>query len=216
MGPPDHVAPADLWAQITATPRPSRIVDFPRNGEDGKSLGQIRLQTLTQAEQMESAASAERVAKKFMRESVGNQEQNLGYDSVYRNAAAVEILFRSARKVDEPQRFFFPSPDEMRKRLTVDEVGVLMSAYLTTQSELGPIVSQLSEVEAEAWIERLAEGGSRVPLAFLSSEAQLELLTLMASLIRSLRTEQFSPGSQHDAVTLETLTEDSDAADASS
>ena len=213
MGPPENIAPADLWAQITQTPRPSRIVDFPRKGEDGQSLGQIRLQTLTQSEQMESASSAERVAKKFMREVVSTAEQNLGYDSVYRNAAAVEILFRSARKVDEPTRFFFPSPDEMRKRLTVDEIGVLMNAYLVTQTELGPIVSQLSEVEAEAWIERLAEGGSRVPLAFLSSEAQSELLWRMASQIQILRTEQSSLGLQREEVTLEPLAADENASE---
>jgi hypothetical protein len=205
--PPDNVAPGDLWAQIIATPRPSRIVDFPRNGEDGKPLGQIRLRTLTQSEQMESASAAERVAKKFMREAVGSDQMNHGYESVFRNASAVEILFRASFKVDE-WRFFFPSPDEMRKRLSVDEIGILMHSYMITQAELGPIVSQLSESELEAWIHRLSEGGSRVPLAFLSSEAQSELLTHMASLIQSFRTDKSLRGLPLDGITLETRSDE--------
>jgi hypothetical protein len=206
-GPPDNIAPADLWAQITTTPRPSRIVDFPRKGEDGNTLGQIRLRTLTQGEQMEAASAAERCAKKFMRDSVSSDQHNLGYDVVFRNASAVEILFRASFKVDE-WRFFFPSPDEMRKRLSVDEIGVLMHAYTLAQAELGPIVSLLTEAELEAWIERLAEGGQRVPLAFLSSEAQSELLVHMASQIQSLRTDKSSRGLPLDGITLETRSDE--------
>lgn len=190
-----NLNPQQLWAAITETPRPSVVVDFPRNGADGKPIGQLRIQVLTQEEQLLCSAEAERFTKKAIKDLPKTDEAQLGYQNVYNNSAAVEVLFHACRRVDDPKEPFFPSREALKKYLTPDEVGILMMHYYTTQSELGPIVAHLSKEEVDAWVEKLAEGGSRYPLDLLSSEALKDLAFSLACRIHNSAMATSSHGS---------------------
>ena len=69
---------ADLWLQITAMPRPSRVVEFPRKGTDGKTLGELRIQVLTQEEQILCSAEAERYTKRAIKDLPKENEAQIG------------------------------------------------------------------------------------------------------------------------------------------
>ncbi len=193
-GPPDNIPPSELWAKITATPRPSAEVDFPRKDKEGAPIGKLRMWVLTQSEQMICAAEAARVAKELLKDQ-RKDDPSLGYDNVYNNAASVEILARACRDANDVTRPAFPSPKLLRQNMTADEIAILTRLYLQVQSELGPIIAYMSAEEEEAWIRRLAEGGTAFPLSLLSSEAHEHLtLSLASRLFRSL-TSTSSPGS---------------------
>jgi hypothetical protein len=189
----------DLWAQITAIPRPHRIVDFPRNGPDGKPIAQFAMMVLTQDESMLATASTERWVKKLLKDNgclPGKDEVSGGYHVLFENRASLEILFRSAKRIDDLSKPFFPTVDTIGARLTTDEIGVLMTSYLHVQSQLGPILSEMGQDEVDAWIERLAKGGSSNPLPFLSLGALSHLVTSMASRLWSSQMASGSPGGQ--------------------
>lgn len=205
----------DLWAQITALPRPSRAVPFPRNwpeglpeghaghGKAGEPVDTVHIVVLTHAEQMAAMATAEDVAKKACKEAPKRGEDNLGYENLYGNASTVEILFRACKRADLKTPYFLGTK-AVHANLTLDELGVLMSQYLITQEQLGPLTSRMSAGEVDAWLSRLEKAGADAsPLAFLSSGARNELLMHLASRVLSSKTATSSPGSQPDDTTSE-------------
>ncbi len=192
MSDPNNV---DYWLAITAVPRPSQIVDFPRKGADGKFLGELRIQVLTQEEQILCSAEAERFTKKAIKDLPKGDEAQLGYQNVYNNSAAVEVLFHSCRRRDDAKEPFFPSRDAIRKSLTPDEVGVLMMHYYTVQAELGPIVASMTDEQVDDIVARLGEGGSRFPLDLLSWDAVKTLAFIMACRLHNSVTATSLPGS---------------------
>lgn len=195
-GPPADIPPDALWMQITAMPRPTRLVDFPRKDPiTGEPMATLVMQVLTQEEWMSCAADAEKFTRELLKNAPKNDEARRGYDSVYDNAASLEILFRACRREKDPKIHFFPSVSAIRKALSADEVGVLMRHYLTAQLELGPIIARLDEKEVDAWVERLAEGGSSVPLDLLSLDELKTLALTLALRLHSSSTAISSPGS---------------------
>lgn len=195
-GPPEDIGAGELWALITTIPRPSKVIDFPRKDPiTGKYIGQLRIWPLTQAEQMEAAAEAERVAKGLVKDAKA-ADANLGYDAVYHNAAAVEVIFRACRDVSDVNKRAFPSPKMIGKMLSTDEVGALARAYQKAQAELGPVITRLSKEEEDAWIGRLAQGGSVFPSYLLSWDALEALAISMAKRLAASSTDTSSPGSQ--------------------
>ncbi len=187
--------PTDLWLAITEMPRPSRVIDFPRNGKDGKPVGELRIQVLTQEEQILCSAEAERYTKKAIKDLPKGDEAQIGYQNVYNNSAAVEVLYHACRKRDDAAESFFPSRDALRRFLTPDEVGVLMMHYYTAQAELGPIVAYMTEEQVDAMVARLKEGGQRFPLDLLSWDAVKDLAFSLACRMPSSVTDTSSPGS---------------------
>jgi len=190
----------DIWGQITAVPRPSREVDFPRALPNGKTV-RIAIQVLTQEEQMVCAAAAEDFARKtILRDKNASipksDEARQGYDDTYKNAAAIEVLFRACRRVGDLKMPAFPSPGEMRREFSVDEVGVLFDHYLSTQAELGPVVAKMSKEEVDVFVDRLMASGDRFPLDLLSPGVLKNLVLSMASRLHSLLTANSSAGSQ--------------------
>ncbi|MDI3282113.1 hypothetical protein QHF83_02285 [Polyangium sp. 15x6] len=198
--PPKDIKPYDLWEQITALPRPHRVVPFPRFNEDGESLGDIAMVVLTQEEVTAANISAEKYVRKTFKDNVGEipmvNEKSEGYANLFSSRASTEILFRACRKVDDVEKAFFPSREAIGQRLTTDEVAVLMNHYMRVQSELGPIVSNMSQEEMDAWVEMLAEGGNAYPLDLLSSVQLTTLLVYMASQLHASRKANSSPGTQ--------------------
>jgi len=192
------VSAKDLWAQITAMPRPHRIVAFPRTGPDGKPMAEVAMMVLTQDESTLATASADRHVRKLLKDNSampGKDEAAGSYSTLFENRASQEILYRATKRRDDLTKPFFPTVDTIGAKLTTDEIGVLMMSYLLVQSQLGPIVSEMGTDEMEAWIERLAIGGGANPLPFLSLGAQSLLMSSMASRLWLSRTDNNSPGS---------------------
>lgn len=195
----------DIWGAITAVPRPHRVVDFPRKMPEGKPAPRIAIQVLTQEEQMVCAAAAEDFARKTLNRDKGsiprNDEAHQGYDDLYKNAGAIEVLFRACRRVDDLKMPAFPSTAEMRREFSTDEVGVLFDHYLTTQAELGPIVARMTKEEVDSFVDRLMASGDRFPLDLLSPAVLKSLLLSMASRLHSLLTANSSDGSRPESGT---------------
>jgi hypothetical protein len=194
--PPKDVAPSELFAKLTSVDRPHKIVDLPRKGADGEPVGQVAMVPLTQYEMMAAAASAEKQTRELLKGNLPQQtEAQLGYNDVYNNSAAAEVLFRACKKPDDLKSSAFRTPHEIGTALSTDEIGVLYHHYETVKAELGPIVSTMTEDEVEAWVAVLAKGGSYLPLDTLSWGALTTLVLSMASLLQSFLTDRSSLGS---------------------
>jgi hypothetical protein len=194
----EEMAPSELWLALQQIPRPTREVPFPRNipGTD-QPVGHVLMWPLTQEEQMAANAEADRWTKKLLADPQKKEEANLGYAHTYTNEVAVQVLVRACRDVkSEGTRPAFPSANQMRAVFSTDEIGVLFSQYCTVQSELGPIRAHMSKEEADAWIVRLAQGGSTFPLDSLSLGLQRTLVLTMASQLVSCWTAMSSAGLQ--------------------
>lgn len=199
-GPPTDVAASELFLKLSSATRPGDIVDFPRKGADGEPLGQVRMVVLTERELVAAAIDAEKFAQKHLKTDMKLSDSSQGYLDVYRHESAVQILHRSCKRVEDDMAKLpaFPSPNEIRDVLTPDEIAVLLEEYYLVQAKYGPIVARLSREEVEAWINKIAEGGSAYPLAFLSSETKDGLLVRICSLLQTLPTDSISAGLQQD------------------
>ena len=186
-------------------PRPQRVVDYPRiDPVTGESVGKVTIRILSQADQMAAAAAADKYTIDTLKRSPRKDETSYGYETIYNNESTVQLLFRAvyrASPTGQPIPLpFFPSPDAIRgnatgvEGLTQDEIAALLRMYFIVQRELGPIVDKMSVEEMEAWIERLAEGGSAFPLALLESHAVNDLVMHMASRLHSSSTATTSSG----------------------
>lgn len=183
----------DYWAKLIALPRPHRVVEFPRKLGNEAPV-ELAMWVLSQEEQMACSASADAVAKKLLKETPKSDERSRGYEDIYQNAAAVEVLFRVCRKKDNLEQPFFPSPDMIRRHLTTDEIALLFTHYLSLQAELGPIVARMEKGEMDDLIAQLVASGSRFPLDSLSPETLKNLAISMVSHLHAYSTGIYSPG----------------------
>ena len=205
-GPPKNIEPSALFARLMARERPSLIVPYPAKGPDGEPVGQIALVPLVEAEVMACRSAAEAYASMMLDkpEDKGGKvpRDSTGYRDVYVNELYVECLARACRDPVARDGALvasnvptFPSPQHMRQWIFPGEISVLFEKYATWQSENGPIVSQMSEPELDAWIKVLSEGASRVPLAALSSAGQRDLILHLVSRLQNSKTDTSSVGS---------------------
>lgn len=192
--PPKGVESSALWQKLSERPRPSTVVPFPAPpGEE--SAGELRLVVLTESEMAQVRANADAFAKEALRGDV--KPGDLGYEDLYENEKAVQLVALAARDTSDPKLFAFPSAKAARQKLTTDEIGQLAAAYTEFRLERGPFVSELTEPELEAWLKVLEEGASRVPFSRLRTEALIDLVMFLGSkAIR--RTANGSAGSPQD------------------
>ena len=184
---------------LTQTPQPHRIIDFPRKkAGTEETVGQLAMMVLTQNQQMEAAAATEMLTRKLLKESPKADEARKGYDDLYSNAAAVELLWRACRRHDDLERPLFPTPIDIRQHLSPNEVSVLVQQYMIISSEVGPIVATMTDAEIDAWISRLVEGGSAAPLGLLTSDALTTLVLGLASRVYASTTAISSVGTPLD------------------
>lgn len=206
----DGISSEDLWAQITAIPRPHRLVDFPRlhaetkpdgspNPEAGKPITQIAMLVLLQEETEAAAAEAEKKTRARLRGDDGSlpgkDDLARGYVDVYNNAASVETLFRACKHPSDPElkKPFFRTPSDIRKYLTNDEVGVLMNSYLRVKAELSPVrIGWATDEEIEAFLVALAKAGSLHPLDGMSWGALMILVGYSVKRLAELLTASSS------------------------
>lgn len=199
--PPTNLSPSELFSALCIMPRPFVIVDFPR-AVKGVPIGQLTIRILNQAEQHKVAAEAERYTRKVLAADIPKTgDARRGYDDLYSNEAAVQILFQCCRRAEDPDAPLFPSADAIRSALTADEVGVLVMAYYQAQRSLGPIASQMSETEVDAWLLRLQEGSRGLPFMLLSPEALTDLSASLARRLSSFTTAISSSGLPSDEPT---------------
>lgn len=200
MMPPKDIPAMTLWQALTKMPRPTREIDFPRETDDGEVVGKLRLWVLTQDEIIDCEAAAEaHVQKKMGQFRVDDvAKATIAHREMYENAKAVELIARACRDHRDPSIAAFPSPADIRARLTSDEISVIALAYSKLQYEIGPIVASMSNDEMVAWLQRLAEGGSRFPLASLSSAALEDLVMYSAERLFPRSTGITSAGSPQD------------------
>ena len=188
-----------------AMPRPHRVVPFPRKNAEGISVGEVAIRVLLQEECLAAKAASERYVRRILREQEAKGptrgESGQGYADLADLRDAMEILFRACRNTDDLEKGFFPTVDAVGKHLTTDEIAVLVLNYRRVQIELGPIQSEMSTEEMDAWIDVLARGGSAYPFDSLSSGAQSQLMRFMACRLAGSPMDSSSPGSQLDAHT---------------
>lgn len=192
-GPPPNVSPDDLWQALTERPRPTCEFQFPGNDANGNPLPKAKLWILYEAELHACRANASKVAKEMVGEA--GRSGDIGYEEIYRNEMASQMSALCVRAHDNPTFVVFPSPKAVRQRLTTDEVALIASAYNQFRIESGPMVSDMTPAELEAWLKALQEGASRVPLARLSGEALTDLVMFLVSKIKTLSTGTGSAGS---------------------
>jgi hypothetical protein len=198
-GPPTSIAPSELFLAIQKRPRAFRIVDFPRlDGTTGKSIGQIAMCPLLQQELIEAKAEAVKLGKALTKDSLDPKEYILGHEQIYQELCGCEILFRACRVPTDIGVTIFKTSADVRKLLTSDEVAVLIQSYAIAQLEIGPLVSMMSDVERDAWLKRLGEGATAIPLALLSLEQVRALLMHSASRLLTLQTANGSAGQPAD------------------
>lgn len=190
MMPADNITPRDLWQQLTAMPRAHRMIDFPRKGPDGNPVGELAMWVLLQEEVISATGDAEKRVQRMLKDAGGKE----GYDSLMELWLSCELLFRCCRKPEDISKKLFPTVEDIAKHLTTDEIGVLVFNYRTVQSELGPIVSEMSQEEMDAWIEKLAKGGALFPFDLLSTGMRNRLMIYMASRLYPSPTDSSSPG----------------------
>lgn len=194
-GPPKGKTGSELFAKLAERPRPYEIVPFPAK-RGTEPIGSVRLQILTESEMHRARADAERTAKAMLNGQT--RVGDLGYEEIYRNELVIEMMVLAARDAEMPELPIFPTAKHAREYVTTDEFGVLAVAYNALRREAGPIISEMTEEELEAWDRALTEGVKVGPLAFsqLSSEAKTDLILHLAARLKDLRTGNGSAGSQ--------------------
>jgi hypothetical protein len=172
------IAPSDLFLAIAKRPRPHTTVPFP--AKDG-SVGDLALQLLTIDELHTARVNASKEAKARLGDD--GKAGDLAYEELYREEQFVQLVVMACRTKDLGMAAF-PSAAAVRKYLGTDEVGMLVQAYTAFRAEQGPMLSELTVPEMNAWLKVLQEGGSRVPLSRLGLEALQELVMHLASLLK--------------------------------
>jgi hypothetical protein len=193
--PPKDVPASRLWSKLCETPAPSEVVDFPRRRRDGTPIGQVRIMVLPQRLHDDARERAARAIEKK-----GYKPEQLKNDllaEVQGDQTAKELLALACHEVDpnpgtegDAPRYarVFPNGDAVGD-LTADEINVLFTSYLMVQAKYGPYINDVAtEEELDAWIRRLAEGGSAHPLASFSWRALVQLSMLTAQRAYKLAT----------------------------
>jgi hypothetical protein len=200
--PPKEVSAVDLWSMISEAPRPYEIVDYPRKQADGSAI-KIAMLVLTVEEQLACSREAGKLARTLIKEKDVTPDSP-DYVEIYRSQAAIEALFRACRKPHALNERTFPSAEDLRRNLTGDELDVLFRSYLQVKSMKGPIITEMSEEECDAWIERLQEAGSQLPLGLFSWDGLADLVMRLVSRQRKFSTDTSSAGGQQSAGAPET------------
>jgi hypothetical protein len=207
--PPSGVTPSQLVAMLQELPRPHKIVSYPRKlpGTD-QPIAEIAMVAAFIQDKINAQASAHaytrqiladpRKSKEDGKTKMSEEEMNtLGYEGVFRNAVAIELLYRACKDPRDKslKAPVFPGATWMRNYCTDDEIGVLTATYLRTQMEIGPIISMLSNAECDLWIEKLIAGGEASdPFDSLASDAKTDLILRLVWHLRTYRTARSSSG----------------------
>ena len=175
MMPPADEQPSSLFSKLLEMPRPTEVIDFPRNDEHGKPVARVRIQVLTSPEHDQAREMAYKALKKKGYDAADLSSpairEVLG-DAIAKELIAMACL--SEENLGEPggkpiyKREFRTGADLDKVGIRADELAVLFSAYELTQNKYGPFERNLSAADVDAWIARLGEGAAEFPLLRLA------------------------------------------------
>lgn len=187
--PPNDVSAKDLFLKLSE-PKPGEEFDFPRKTASGKPVARIRIQVLSMKEHEHARIEAHRKlkAKYLLKEDDMN---GVTMREVHGDAVAREVLAAACRLTDpiagseDTERGIqypraFRDAEQINDELTSNEILTLFHAYLLVQEKYAPFeTSAETQEELNAWIKRLEEGGSELPLL---SQSLPQLVRLTSSL----------------------------------
>lgn len=192
--PPKNIDPTDLWAQITQMPRAHRIIESPLVLPDGSKVP-MGIWVLTQEESQLCIMEADKWTKKMLKENgqtYRSDEKTKSYDDLFETRATMEVLFKACRKAHKVEEKFFSTVADMAKKLTTDQIGTIFREYLIVQQEIGPIIDKMEQYEFDAWVEKIAVGGSAHFLGLLTLGAQNQFIVSMACQLHNLQMDKCS------------------------
>ena len=195
-GPPKDVEASELFLKLQERPRPSEVIDYPRLGPDGEPVGTVRIQVLTMTERQAALRRALAWCKKQNLDK-DDLASDIVQEGIYGAAVAREILaiacvsekdWREDKDKGVPlYTRIFANGSQVDDVLTPDELATLFTAYTLTQKKFGPYASDIeTEAELNAWIRKLAEGGSAAPLAWRDSAQLVDLLQSLVARVYTL------------------------------
>lgn len=156
---------SDLWALIMDGEMPSEVVPFPKN-KPGTiiPIGNISMKLLT----AEEAAVCKKEASDKLK-ILNIDKDSPAQSSMYNEFLASSILFRSCRDEKNISMPIFPNKDWIQKKLTTDEIGILMNHYYTLMYKFGPVKHIASEDELKQYLMAMQAGGVADPSFLLNS-----------------------------------------------
>lgn len=196
-----EVAPSELFLKLLERPAPNEVYPFPRMGDDGEPVFNVRVFVLAEKtlevcrlrarkwlleKAKESAAATQlldehtigdRLVKECIAEAVHEDRVISGTDDWA--TPRYRRLFRGADDVGE---------------LTADEVAALYGAYLMTQLKFGPTDATFTdEREVNEWVGRLSDGARPFALPLLQSHQRDALLLSLVQRSSTLSKILLSP-----------------------
>jgi hypothetical protein len=181
----------NLFLLLSQEPRPFEVVPFPKKVK-GKAFN-VSMVILTAMESAQCKAEAEKKAQKFLQEATG---KNKGYEDLYNDFCAINILWHATRFENDVKKQFFPTKESILDVLTVDEIGILMNHYYSVLLHKGPIIAEFSEEDLKNWMERIVKDGNSSSFLFnsLSVEALKQLVNGLADQLKTIQMEKSSSG----------------------
>lgn len=194
--PPNDIPATDLFIKLSAPERPSEIIDFPRRDPYTRlPIGKVRIQVLNMAEYDEARIKAQLwvVDKK----KVGHDQlEGQAIKEVIGDRVAKELISMACLSVDPIKDSEQTGhPKYLRHFRNADAVDVLMAdelealwmTFQMVQRKYGPFEGNLDGPEqVTAWMRRLVEGGSALPLGQLGWHLLVELTMSLAERAYSL------------------------------
>lgn len=205
-GPPKGADPEKFVSILSELPRP--LSDPFQLRVRGKDVGEVVLRVLTAGE----LTSARIEAGKQVKAALGEDAKvgSLAYEEEYEQQKSYQIVRLALRQASDPQFPALPRNADIQQ-LTDDEVTVVCRAYNGFRVESGPMISEMTVDEMEAWFELLSKGFDRLPLARFSGEALIDLIQFLVSKLSTSPTGTSSSGSPPaGASTTRTATEGSE------
>lgn len=203
--PPNDVTATDLFLKLSAPTRPSEIVDFPRRDPNTRlPIGKVRIQVLNLSEYDEARIKAQHwivEKKRISRDQLDGQavKEVLG-DRIAKELISMACL--SVEPIKDTDQSGYPR--YMRHFVNADAVDVLLADELEAlwmtlqmiQRKYGPYEGNLDSAEqVTAWMKRLVEGGSALPLGQLGWHHLVELTMSLAERSYTLSAILGSPSS---------------------
>lgn len=169
--PPTDIAPEDLFRILSTPPRPSEVVDFPRHDrKTGLPVAKIRISVLDLDQHDQARIDADLWLKSRLSKELADGR---GVAEVLNDRVAREILSQACLSVnpiggegsENPSYArIFPRADDLG-RLLPDELETLWMTQRMIQTRYGPFERSFeSDEEITAWMRRLVEGASKLPL----------------------------------------------------
>lgn len=188
--PPSDVSATELFLKLSAPTRPSEIVDFPRRDPNTRQpIGKVRIQVLNLSEYDEARIKAQHwivEKKRISRDQLDGQ----AVKEVLGDRIAKELISMACLSVDPIKDTEQTGhPRYMRHFATADAVDVLLADELEAlwmtlqmiQRKYGPYEGNLDSAEqVTAWMKRLVEGGTALPLGQLGWHHLVELTMSLA------------------------------------